>query len=38
MNKTPGERRSWAKKYVGKDTTESSLTVDLDHPGFQTVS
>lgn len=32
--KTPAQRRKWAQKYAGKDTTESSLTVDLDHPGF----
>lgn len=38
VSKTPSERRSWAKKYVGKDTTESSLTVDLDHPGFQNIT
>jgi hypothetical protein len=34
QSKTPTQRRSWAKKYEGKDTTESSLTVDLEHPGF----
>lgn len=33
--RTPAQRRAWAKKYEGKDTSESSLTVDLDHPGFQ---
>lgn len=33
--RTPAERRAWAKAYVGKDSTESSLTVDLSHPGFQ---
>lgn len=32
--RTPSERRKWAKKYVGKDSYESSLTVDLQHPGF----
>lgn len=32
--KTPAQRRKWAQKYAGKDTAESSLTVDLDHPGF----
>lgn len=34
-NRTPPQRRAWAKKYAGLDTTESSLTVDLEHPGFQ---
>ncbi len=33
--KTPAQRRAWAKKYEGLDSTESSLTVDLTHPGFQ---
>ncbi|MBB5547462.1 hypothetical protein GGD70_007822 [Paraburkholderia fungorum] len=32
--KTPAQRRLWARKYGGKDTTESSLTVDLAHAGF----
>lgn len=32
--RTPAERRAWAKKYVGKDTTESSITVYLCHAGF----
>lgn len=34
-SRTPSQRRAWAKKYEGLDTTESSLTVDLDHPGFK---
>ncbi len=34
-NKTPTQRRAWAKKYAGKDSTESSITVELEHPGFQ---
>lgn len=33
--KTPEQRLKWANKYVGKDTTESSITVDLSHPGFK---
>ena len=33
--RTPAERRAWAKKYVGLDTTESSITLDLQHEGFQ---
>lgn len=33
--KTPAQRRAWAKKYIGKDCIESSLTVDLDHQAFQ---
>ncbi len=33
-DKSPRERRKWAKKYIGKDSVESSLTVDLAHPGF----
>ena len=32
--RTPAQRRAWAKKYVGLDTTESSIVVDLTHPGF----
>lgn len=32
--RTPGQRRTWAKKYVGKDQWESSIVVDLDHSGF----
>jgi len=34
-NKTPTQRRAWAKKYAGKDSTENSITVELEHPGFQ---
>lgn len=33
-NRTPKERLKWAKKYIGKDSTESSITVDTDHEGF----
>lgn len=33
--KTPAQRRKWAMKYVGLDVSDSSLTVDLDHPGFK---
>lgn len=32
--KTPEQRLKWAKKYIGKDITESSITVDLSHFGF----
>lgn len=32
--RTPKARRQWARKYVGLSTNESSLTVDLTHPGF----
>jgi hypothetical protein len=32
--RTPAKRRAWARKYVGQDHHESSLTVDLEHPGF----
>lgn len=32
--KTPEQRRKWAKKYVGKGYLDSSLTVEMDHPGF----
>lgn len=34
-SRTPSERRKWARKYAGLDRTESSLTVDLSHAGFQ---
>ena len=33
--RSPAERLKWAKKYVGKDIYESSIVVDLAHPGFQ---
>ena len=33
-DRTPRQRRAWAKKYVGKDRYESSIVVDLDHPAF----
>ncbi len=36
--RTPEQRRAWAQKYVEKTFTESSLTVDLDHAGFRTLS
>jgi len=32
--KTPAQRRTWAKKFVGKDEMASSLTVDINHAGF----
>lgn len=32
--RTPKQRRAWAKPYIGKDSIESSIVVDLDHPGF----
>lgn len=35
--KTPEQRRAWAQKYVGKDFTDSSLTVNLEHPGFKEI-
>ncbi|PWD01895.1 hypothetical protein CX658_18185 [Pseudomonas amygdali pv. lachrymans] len=35
VSKTPAQRRAWAKKYAGKNFTESSITVELEHPGFQ---
>lgn len=34
-NKTAAQRRAWAKKYVGRDFTESSITVEMEHPGFR---
>lgn len=34
--RTPEQRQKWAKPYVGKDRYESSLVVDLSHPGFLT--
>lgn len=33
--RTPADRLKWAKKYIGKGTSESSITVDIDHPGFK---
>lgn len=32
--RTPAQRRKWARKYAGKPMTDSSITVDLTHPGF----
>lgn len=32
--RTPAERRKWAKPYVGKDRVDSSIVVDMAHPGF----
>lgn len=32
--RTPQQRVTWAKPYIGKDRYESSIVVDLDHPGF----
>lgn len=32
--KTPAQRVKWAKKFIGKDKVESSITVDMNHPGF----
>ena len=36
--KTPAQRLKWAKKYTGKDTTESSITVYTCHPGFKDIT
>lgn len=33
--RTPSERRKWARKYDGKDSLGSSLTLDPAHSGFQ---
>ena len=35
--RTPDQRRKWAKPYAGKDRVDSSIVVDLDHPGFKDV-
>lgn len=32
--RTPEQRRKWAQQYAGKDQYESSIVVDLSHPGF----
>jgi len=32
--RSPAQRRTWAKKYEGKGAGDSSLTVDLSHAGF----
>ena len=34
--RTPAQRVKWAKPYIGKDVMDSSLVVDLNHPGFRT--
>lgn len=34
-SRLPAERHKWARLYIGKDSSESSITVDLSHPGFQ---
>jgi hypothetical protein len=32
--RTPEQRLKWARPFTGKDRFESSITVDLAHPGF----
>lgn len=32
--RTPAQRRKWAKPYIGKDTVDSSIVVDMTHRGF----
>jgi len=32
--RTPVQRRKWAKPYIGKDAVDSSIVVDMSHPGF----
>lgn len=32
--RTPKQRRAWARPYVGLTRVESSITVELGHPGF----
>lgn len=32
--RTPEQRKSWAKPYIGKGRVESSIVIDLDHYGF----
>jgi hypothetical protein len=32
--RTPAQRRKWAARYAGMDSTESSIVVDLAHDGF----
>jgi hypothetical protein len=32
--RSPEARLKWSKKYVGLDKTESSIVIDLGHPGF----
>lgn len=32
--RTPEQRRKWARPYIGKDRYDSSIIVDLNHPGF----
>lgn len=36
--RTPEQRLKWAKPYIGKARYESSLVVDLTHPGFSSGS
>ncbi|ASJ88846.1 hypothetical protein [Pseudomonas aeruginosa] len=36
--RTPKERRAWAKKYIANVPGEHSLTVDMEHLGFQDTS
>lgn len=33
-SRSPKQRRAWARPYAGKDSTESSITVDMGHHGF----
>ena len=36
-DRTPAERRKWARPYIRRDRSESSLIVDLLHPGFRDI-
>lgn len=36
--RTPKERLHWAKPYIGKSQLDSSITVDLEHSGFSTLT
>lgn len=33
-DRSPDARRRWARKYVGKTRIESSIVVNMHHPGF----
>lgn len=36
--RTPAQRKAWARKYVGLSPLDSSIIVDLTHPGYTSSS
>lgn len=34
-NRTPSQRRQWARPYIGKSSVDSSIVVDIEHSAFK---